>query len=242
MKALSFATSLLTIILIDLSLSGDNAAVIGLAIRGLPPRLARRAAFLGASGAIAVRVIFTAIATLMMRVPYLKAIGGIILIRITWKLVVADDGGHGGTIADKFWSAVWAIILADVSCGFDNVMGVAGTAHGRVLLVVLGLVISMPILIWGSTWVSRLMNRYPIVIFIGAGVLAHTSLAMIVDDEAFGLAERLGLVGQVGPWAAAAGVLAYGWLRTRRRVEVEGNVAQREAAAGSASPGQHDQA
>jgi len=243
MRAFSFLTSLLAIILIDLSLSGDNAAVIGLAIRELPPKLARRAAFIGASGAILARVVFTAAATLMMRVPYLNAIGGAILIWITWKLVVADDEGQGGSVSGRFWSAVWAIILADMSCGFDNVMGVAGTAHGSVPLVVIGLLISMPILIWGSTWVSRLMNSYPMVIFVGAAVLAHTSLVMIVDDQALGLARSLGLVGRLAPWLAALGVLVYGWLRTRRRVEVEtASEGQREAAAGSASSDEDDRA
>ncbi len=99
---------------------------------------------------------------------------------------------------------MWAIILADMSCGFDNVMGVAGAAHGSVFLVVVGLIISMPILIWGSTWVLRLMNSYPIVIFVGAAVLAHTSLAMLIGDDALGLAGRLGLVGRLVPWAAAS--------------------------------------
>lgn len=239
MTSISFLTSLAAIVLIDLSLSGDNAAVIGLAIRELPPKLANRAAFIGASGAVAVRVFFTAIATLMMKVPYLNAAGGVILIWITWKLVAADDEREAKTISGKFWTAVGAIVLADISCGFDNVMGVAGAARGSVPLVIFGLVVSMPILIWGSTWVSRLMNTHPVVIFVGAAVLAHTSLAMIVSDEGLGLAGHLGLARRLGPWVAALGVLAYGWLRTRRRAEIE-TASQQEAAAGSASSGANE--
>lgn len=216
MAIASVVSSLGRIILIDLSLSGDNAAVIGLAVRDLPPKQGRLAAILGASGAIATRMLFAVLATLLLRLPYLNAIGGVILAWITWKLAAGTGTENHKSLGGSFWSAVWTIILADVSTGFDNVMAVAGAAHGSAILVVIGLAISMPILIWGSTWVARLMQSYPFVIFLGAAVLAHTSLAMIVEDEGLGLAPHLGIGAVVLPWAAAAAVAVWGWIWCQR--------------------------
>ena len=216
MVVASTIASLSKIVMIDLSLSGDNAAVIGLAVRKLPPRQARLAAALGAAGAIFVRILFTVLITLLIRLPYLNAIGGLILLWITWKLAAGgSEDKHTGLGAD-FWSAVWAIILADISTGFDNMMAVAGAAHGSPLLVILGLAISMPILIWGSTWVARLMNSYPFVIFVGAAVLAHTALGMIIEDEGLGLARHLGIAGILLPWVTALVVVAWGWLTCQK--------------------------
>lgn len=216
MAVTSAVTSLTKIVMIDLSLSGDNAAVIGLAVRKLPPRQARLAAALGAAGAIFVRILFTVLIAFLMRLPYLNALGGLVLLWITWKLVAGSGEEKHAGLGTDFWGAVWAIILADISTGFDNMMAVAGAAHGSALLVVLGLVISMPILIWGSTWVARLMNSYPFVIFLGAAVLAHTALGMIVEDEGLGLARHLGLAGVLAPWVAALLVAAWGWLTCQK--------------------------
>lgn len=238
MTGLSLIGAVFAIIIIDLSLSGDNAAVIGLAIRDLPPKQARTAALAGAFGAVTVRIFFTALATLLTKVKFVNAVGGLILVWITYKLVVGGDGEEHGSTSGKFWGAIWAIILADLSTGFDNMMAVAGAAHGNVSLVVFGLLVSMPLLIWGSTLIARLMNDHPVVIYIGAGVLAHTSLVMMVKDEGLNIAARLGEVGVVAPWIVALLILVYGWSKTRGQgtagdSEGEDDAAQARASAGS---------
>ena len=172
--------AILSITLIDLVLSGDNAAVIGLAIRNLPRPMQKKAAIFGAAGAIILRVIFTIFAVYLLTVKYLSAIGGIILIFITYKLLnTKNEAEVNVRAANKFWSAVGTIIVADISMAFDNVMGVAGAAHGEAWLVVFGLLLSIPILVWGSTWLATMMGRYPLIIYIGATVLAHTAISMI---------------------------------------------------------------
>lgn len=135
-------TAILAITIIDLVLSGDNAAVIGLAIRNLPHDLQKKAAIYGAAGAIVLRVIFTIFATYLLTVPYLSAIGGLILVGITIRLMKHDDGDscdENVKSCDSFWPAIGTIVIADLSMAFDNVMGVAGAAHGSVGLVVFGL-------------------------------------------------------------------------------------------------------
>lgn len=189
----STLSAIFAITVIDLALSGDNAAVIGLAIRDLPERQRKKAAIIGAGGAIILRVIFTAICTKLMSINYLNAIGGLILVGITWKLVSHKDSETENVKSNnKFWSAVGAIILADLSMAFDNVMGVAGAAHGSIPLVVFGLALSIPILIVGSNWLAEWMNRQPFIIYIGAAVLAHTSIAMIFHDKGLHLTTYVG--------------------------------------------------
>lgn len=202
---------------IDLVLSGDNAAVIGLAIRNLPKETQKKAAFVGAGGAIILRVTFTIFAVYLLTVKYLSALGGLLLLWITYKLIKSDgeDEAHikGG---NRFWSAVGTIIIADLSMAFDNVMGVAGAAHGEPWLVVFGLLLSIPILVIGSTWLATLMGRYPIIIYIGAMVLMHTATNMIVHDHALNLVHYLGETwGTYLPWILAIPVLVYGFFITK---------------------------
>ncbi|MCL4425931.1 MAG: TerC family protein [Firmicutes bacterium] len=213
----SLLTSVLGITIIDLALSGDNAAIIGLAIKDLPDRQRKKAAFLGAGGAIILRVFFTAIATTLLRIPYINALGGLILIWITWKLVMAEEGEGEFRTAGRFWEAVWAIILADLSMAFDNVMGVAGAAHGSVGLVLFGLALSIPIVVLGSNWLATLMNRYPIFIYLGAAVLAHTALAMLFHDGGLHLYRYTGeILANLIPWLLASLVLIWGWSEVKK--------------------------
>ncbi|BCV20957.1 TerC family protein [Moorella sp. Hama-1] len=214
---MSFLWAILSITIIDLALSGDNAAVIGLAIKNLPLQQRKIAAFIGAGGAIVLRVTLTAVATLLLRIPYLNAIGGIILIWITWKLLNGEDSEENVKASNKFWSAVGTIIVADLSMAFDNIMGVAGAAHGHVGLMIFGLAVSIPILVLGASWLATMMNRYPIIIYIGGAVLAHTSLAMIFADHGLGLPNYTGeLAATLIPWALAAAVFIWGWLQVRK--------------------------
>ncbi|AOQ23561.1 TerC family protein [Neomoorella thermoacetica] len=214
---MSFLWAILSITIIDLALSGDNAAVIGLAIKNLPQEQRKLAAFIGAGGAILLRVTLTALATLLLRIPYLNAAGGVILIWITWKLLKGDEGEESVKASNRFWSAVGTIIVADLSMAFDNIMGVAGAAHGHLGLMIFGLAVSIPILVLGASWLAIMMNRYPIIIYIGGAVLAHTSLAMIFEDHGLGLPRYTGeLAAVLIPWAMAAAVFIWGWFQTRK--------------------------
>jgi len=212
--------AILSISLIDLVLSGDNAAVIGLAIRDLPKDMQKKAAVLGGAGAVVLRVIFTIFAVYLLKVKFLSAIGGIILIWITYKLI--KPGGEGDEAhvktSGKFWSAISTIIIADLSMAFDNVMGVAGAAHGSISLVIFGLILSIPILILGATWLASLMEKWPIIIYIGAMVLMHTAVNMIMHDHALNFIAYTGdLMGTLIPWICALPVLVYGWVVTRKK-------------------------
>jgi YjbE family integral membrane protein len=211
--------AILSITLIDLVLSGDNAAVIGLAIRNLPRPMQKKAAIFGAAGAVILRVIFTIFAVYLLTVKYLSAIGGIILIFITYKLLnTKNEAEVNVRAANKFWSAVGTIIVADISMAFDNVMGVAGAAHGEAWLVVFGLLLSIPILVWGSTWLATMMGRYPLIIYIGATVLAHTAISMIFSDPALQLTRWTGeFFGKIIPWALALPILIYGFVTANMR-------------------------
>lgn len=217
--------AVISITIIDLVLSGDNAAVIGLAIRNLPKEMQKKAAIYGAAGAIVLRVIFTVFATYLLTIPYLSAIGGIILVWITYKLMKHDNSCEGNVKScDNFWPAIGTIIIADLSMAFDNVMGVAGAAHGSVALVIFGLLLSIPILVYGATWLATLMGKYPIIIYIGAAVLAHTAFAMIFHDKALYLTQYTGeFWGNMIPWLLGLLVLIYGlWdvERTKKQYKI----------------------
>lgn len=215
---LEIIQAVVSITIIDLALSGDNAAVIGLAIKDLPVDQRKSASLIGAGGAILLRVIFTAIATVLLTIKYLSAIGGAVLIYITWKLISHHGGGDENVRhSNKFWGAITAIIIADLTMAFDNVMGVAGAAHGNIYLVVFGLLLSVPILIFGSNWLAKWMNKEPFIIYIGAAVLAHTAIAMIFHDKGLGLTGYVGTAAAaVIPWLCALPVLIWGWFESKK--------------------------
>lgn len=176
-------SALLAIILIDLVLAGDNAIVIALAARNLPPHLQKKAILWGTVGAIAVRSLMTIGVVWLLKVPGLMLVGGLGLLWIAYKLLVdtGDQDDHGPA-ATTFAGAMKTIIVADALMGVDNVLGVAGAAHGSFDLVVLGLLISVPIVIFGSSIVLKLVERFPIIIQLGAAVLAFTAAKMIVGE------------------------------------------------------------
>jgi YjbE family integral membrane protein len=172
-------SALVAIIIIDLVLAGDNAIVIALAARKLPPQLQRKAIIWGTVGAIVVRSAMTLV------VVWLLKIGGLALVWIAYKLLV-DTGGeddHDSVQVNGFWGAMKTIIIADAVMGIDNVLGVAGAAQGSFDLVVIGLLISIPIVVLGSTIILKLVERFPIIISLGAAVLAFTAAKMIVNEK-----------------------------------------------------------
>lgn len=206
------------IILIDLVLAGDNAIVIALAARNLPPALQRKAIIFGTVGAIVVRSAMTVGVVWLLKIPGLMLVGGLGLVWIAYKLISPEaEGGHDGPQATTFWGAMRTIIVADALMGVDNVLGVAGAAHGDFGLVVAGLLISIPIVIWGSGIVLKLVERFPIVIQIGAAVLAFTAAKMIVDEPLLDSVFDHNLLARIGVYGTViAGVLAAGWLMSRQ--------------------------
>ena len=208
-----FFSALLAIIVIDLALAGDNAIVIALAARELPPGLQRRAILWGTFGAIAVRVVMTLAVVWLLGIPGLMAAGGAILVWIAWKLLKPQSGeGHEVKAAATFWGAMQTIVIADAAMGLDNVLAVAGAAHGSFLLVVIGLLISIPIVIWGSTFILKWVTKYPWIVHLGVAVLAWTAAKMIVSEPvlepwfATHEAVRFAVYGAVGLVVVGAGL------------------------------------
>ncbi len=220
-------SALLAIILIDLVLAGDNAIVIALAARNLPEKLRRKAIVWGTVGAIAVRSVMTLGVVWLLNIPGLMLVGGLGLVWIAYKLLAdGGDKGHDGPVSTTFWGAMKTIVVADALMGVDNVLGVAGAAHGAFDLVVIGLLISVPIVVFGSAIVLKLVERFPIIIQLGAAVLAFTAAKMIVNepllDQVFDPPELLHVAARWGTYAiAVAGVLTAGWWAARRNLKRE---------------------
>jgi YjbE family integral membrane protein len=177
----AFFTTLLSIIVIDLVLAGDNAIVIGMAARNLPKEHQRKAILWGTVGAIGIRIVATLVVVWLLELPALLFTGGLVLIWISYKLL-ADKKDHDIQAKQRLWPAVQTIVIADAVMGFDNVVAVAGAAHGSFLLVVLGLIISIPIVVWGSTLFIHWMEKFPWIMYIGSGVLAFTAGKMLTGD------------------------------------------------------------
>ncbi|MEI7969142.1 MAG: TerC family protein [Betaproteobacteria bacterium] len=222
--SLSFLYALGAIVIIDLVLAGDNAIVIALAARTLPKPLQKKAIVWGTVGAIVVRILMTAIVVWLLQIPGLRLAGGALLIWIAYKLLAAPDseGDHevsGATSKPTtFLDALRTIVIADAVMGLDNVLGVAGAAKGSYLLVVLGLGISIPIMIWGSTVILKWVERFPAIIYVGAGVLAWTAASMICHEPlAAGFFERHAWVRYAVFAVVLGGVLGGGyWMKVRR--------------------------
>jgi len=218
-----FVSALVAIIIIDLVLAGDNAIVIALAARKLPKEMQRTAIIWGTVGAIAVRVLMTLVVVALLEITGLQLVGGLLLIWIAYKLLAADDGDDEDELARSvvtttFWAAIRTIIVADAVMGLDNVLGVAGAAAGSYLLVVLGLLTSIPIMVGGSALILRLVDRYPVTVYVGAGVLAWTAAKMIVEEP---LVKAWFSANAWVAWLAyvviIGGVLLGGWLHNRSR-------------------------
>ena len=182
--ASDFVSDLLTIILLDLVLAGDNAIVIAMAASHLPRALQKKAVFWGTFGAVAVRFALTAVVVYLLKLPGLMLVGGLLLLPIAWKLLRHDEGNRPATsAATTFGSALRTIIVADALMGLDNVLAIAGASSGHLGLVILGLLISVPLVVWGSTLILKLIGRYPAIMYIGAGAIAFTASRMITHDH-----------------------------------------------------------
>ena len=179
------------IVMIDILLGGDNAVVIALACRNLPPELRRKGILWGTAGAIVLRVILIFFAMSLLALPYLKLVGAALLLWIGVKLLVPDDEGHGNIQAsDRLLGAIKTIIVADFVMSVDNVIGIAGAAQGagheghQMPLVIFGLLVSIPIIVWGSTFVLKIMDRFPLIITLGAMLLGWIAGTLAISDPA----------------------------------------------------------
>lgn len=180
----TFWLSLLNVVFIDLILAGDNAIVIGLAARNLHPSVQKKAILFGTGGALLIRIAATIVVLWLLKVPWLLLAGGLLLIWIAYKLLADQGEEHNDIQADtSLWAAVRTIIIADAAMGLDNVIAVAGAAQQHLVLVILGLLISVPIIVWGSTLFIKLMNHFPWIIYVGAVVLGYTAANMITEEK-----------------------------------------------------------
>ena len=188
------------IILIDIVLSGDNAVVIALACRNLTPEQRKTGIFWGVAGAIGLRVVLTVFAALVMNLPWLKLVGGLLLIWIAVKLMLPEEEeGHDIQASAHLWGAVKTIIVADFVMSLDNVIAVAGAAHGSLALLLFGLAVSIPLIVWSSQLILRWMERWPWIVLLGAGLLGYVSGQMIFSDPGV-----IGLLPPLPAWSAKA--------------------------------------
>ncbi len=189
--------AVLAIVLIDLALSGDNALVIGMAARKLPPKQRRQAIIIGGAGAVILRILAAAVVTLLLAIPFLQLGAAIVLLYIAYRLVHTADRDSGKEIraASGLRSAIVTILAADAAMSLENILGVGAAAHGSIALLAFGLALSIPIVLFGSSLVVRLLERYPRAIWLGALALVWTAAEMILDEPAIPLRGAI-------PWSA----------------------------------------
>jgi YjbE family integral membrane protein len=184
LSAPDFWAALLNIILVNIVLSGDNAVLIALAAQGLPAKQQKPAIMLGSAAAVAMRAVLTVFAIALLKLPYLKLIGGILLVYIAVKLLVHEHGnvatGKEATIVD----AIKTILIADLVMSLDNVLGVAAASHGNWLLLIIGLALSVPLIVFGSTLVMKVMQKFRIIVVLGAALLGYLGGEMFISDIA----------------------------------------------------------
>jgi len=208
---------------LNLLLSGDNALVIALAVRALPKRKRLLGQIWGAVGAVVLRLIFVAVISLLLKISFLQLVGGLLLVWIAVRLVRPETGGgsdirHGTSL----WEAVWLIIVADITMSLDNVLAIAATAHGDLVLVMFGIGLSLPIVVWGAGILAHLMNRYAWIVWLGGGILGYVAGEMMLDDPAVTrwLGDYAAPLHYPVPIAIGGVLTGLGWWLGRRRRHV----------------------
>lgn len=178
-----FLLAALNIVFIDILLAGDNAVLIAMAVRQLTPRDRRVGILVGAAGAVVLRIVLTFFATKMLAIPLLKLVGGLLILGIAVKLLKDDADHHGGgKEASTLLQAMWMILVADLTMSLDNILAIAGASKGHIELVIFGLALSIPFVVFASNWLSGLMGRYPLIVIFGAAVLGKVGAEMILTD------------------------------------------------------------
>ena len=213
-----FLTALLQVMLVNIVLSGDNAVVIALAARNLPPRHRKLAIVWGSLGAIVLRVALTIVAVQLLKIPFLQFIGALLLVWIAFKLLLEEDDPDQQHHAHGHLSgAIKTILIADVVMSLDNTLAIAGVAKGDARLLVIGLVLSIPLIVLGSTIIMKIMNRLPVVVYVGAGLIAWTAGEMIDSDVAVQPYLPTIFHGTIWmPLAITVAVIAFGWWRNQQ--------------------------
>ncbi|TYR81460.1 TerC family protein [Priestia megaterium] len=216
---------LLQIVFLDLILSGDNAVVIAMAARNVPKDLQKRAILIGTGGAIGLRLLFAAIIVPLLKIPLIGAIGGIMLIWIAYKLL-ADESDHGSEMKGNttVWGAVKTIMIADAVMSLDNVLALAGVAH-EFLPIMMGILISIPIIIWGSSFIMKAMDKFPIIVYAGSALLAWSASKMIVEDKIIGSYLHGDVLHAVIQVAVTIGVVSLGYLKKKQMKNAHANAA-----------------
>lgn len=219
-----FWVALAQIIGINIVLSGDNAVVIALAARSLPPAQQKKAVVYGSLAAIVMRIVLTVVAVSLLTLPYLKLVGSILLLWIGIQLLLPEhEDEDGGPSASNLGAAIRTILIADLVMSLDNVLGVAAAAKGNLLLLIVGLAISIPLIIFGSTIILKLMERFPIIITIGAALLGYVAGEMLVSDPALaGFFQDQHTLHQIAPYVGAILVVVIGKWMGRQREKVKG--------------------
>jgi YjbE family integral membrane protein len=214
-----FLTALLQIMLVNIVLSGDNAVVIALAARNLPPRHQKMAILWGSGGATVLRIGLTIVAVQLLKIPFLQFLGALMLVWIAIQLLVEEDEKEGAHHAhDSLFGAVKTILIADIVMSLDNTLAIAGIAKGDWTLLMVGLALSIPLIVVGSTVIMKVMDRYPIVVYIGAGLIAWTAGEMIDSDQAVQPYLPHAFHGTFFlPMLLTAGIVGYGWWYNARR-------------------------
>jgi YjbE family integral membrane protein len=183
---MEFLIALSQIMMVNIVLSGDNAVVIAMASRCLPPKQQKMAILWGSAGAIGLRVVLTLVAVTLLKIPYLQFGGGLLLVWIGLKLLLEDGHGEDVQASDSLWAAIKTIIIADIVMSLDNTLAIAAIARDDYLLLAVGLALSIPLIIFGSKILVVLMDRFPIIVYIGAGLIAWTAGEMMIDDPKLG--------------------------------------------------------
>lgn len=216
--------AILSIVLIDVVLAGDNAVVIALAVRQLEPRQRLIGIILGSAVAVGLRVVLTFFAAQLLAMDYIKLVGGVLVFWIAVKLLGANGGAEddeSGKSANGLWSAVWLILVADITMSIDNVLAVAAASKGSFALLLFGLGLSIPLVVFTSNLLSKLMDRYPIIVWVGAAILGKVAGEMIVTDHLFFPAPAIPSIWLVHGMGALGAVLVIviGLFRRRRTVK-----------------------
>ena len=207
----------LSIVLIDLLLAGDNAVMIALAVRGLPPERRKLGIGLGAGVAVLLRVVLTVFAAQLLTVPYLRLVGGLMVLWIAVKLLAdSSDDQIKGKHTNSLWYAVWLIFVADITMSVDNIIAVAAASKGDFRLMLFGLILSVPLIVFTSNLISTIMTKYPIIVYVGAGILGRVGGEMVIAD--FKPSHTVDIGVQAG---ATVAVLALGyWLAKRKKAKL----------------------
>ncbi len=207
---MEFISALVGIMMVNIVLSGDNAVVIAMASRSLPPKQQKMAILWGSAGAIVLRIVLTLVAVVLLTIPYLQFIGGALLIWIAAKLLIEEKHDEHIEGSGSYWSAIKTILIADLVMSLDNTLAIAAIANGDYLLLILGLALSIPLIVFGSNLLLGIMDKYPIVIYIGAALIAWTAGEMMLSDGKIGPLLKDFIPGRIIPAIITIAVLGMG--------------------------------